>query len=216
MTEVARQRRDVERNREAILTASIAVLADEPHAAMNDIAVASGVGRSTLYRHFPDRAALMLAIHERVRFEADEVVRGHLGAAGDRDPVDVLVDLTDAIVDLGEGYRCLSNTDAAHRAKERHDRSRRGGHPLSRYIEAGQKAGSIRCDLTSDWIVTMLAHTFMAAIEDRLAESDSRRGMLAPTVRSLLTPPERSSSGRGIDDSNLGEHDRRRQHLEYG
>jgi hypothetical protein len=162
------------------------------------------------------------AIHERVRSEADEVVRRHLGAAGGRNPVGVLVDLTEAIVDLGEGYRCLSNTGAEQRTKERHDRSQRSTHPLSMYIEAGQKAGAIRSDLTSDWLVTMLAHTFMAAIEERLAESGSRREMLAPTVRSLLTPPGRSSSGpgssssgRGIDDINFGEHDGSRQHLEH-
>jgi AcrR family transcriptional regulator len=195
VTDPARQRRDVERNREAILTAAIAVLADEPHAAMNDIAVASGVGRSTLYRHFPDRAALISAIYDRVRFEADAVVHVHLDAAADRDPIEVLVDLTDAIVDLGEGYRFLSNYDAERRAKERDHKSRRSSHPLSRYIAAGQDGGAIRRDLSSDWLVTMLAHTFMAAIENRFPESDSRRGTLAPTVRSLLTPPPRAVAG---------------------
>jgi AcrR family transcriptional regulator len=189
MADPVRQRRDVERNREAILTAAIAVLADEHHAAMNDIAVASGVGRSTLYRHFPDRAALISAIHDRVRAEADAVVRGHLDAAGDRDPLEVIVDITDAIVDLGEGYRFLSNSDAERRSKMRGDKSRRGRHPLSKYVATGQKSGSIRSDLSSEWLVTMLAHTFMAAIEDRLAESDAKRVMLALTVRSILAPP---------------------------
>ena len=69
-TTSAHQRRDAERNHEAIVTAAIAVLADAPEATMAEIAAASGIGRSTLYRHFPDRAALVDAISLRVRAEA--------------------------------------------------------------------------------------------------------------------------------------------------
>ena len=74
-------RRDATRNHETIVTAAIGILAASPEASMQEIAEASGAGRSTLYRHFPDRAALVDAIHARVVAEADGIVesRGRHG-----------------------------------------------------------------------------------------------------------------------------------------
>ena len=54
---------------------------------MREIADASGTGRTTLYRHFPDREALVAAIYERVLNEADEMTAAHLDGGRDADPV---------------------------------------------------------------------------------------------------------------------------------
>ncbi|GGN05574.1 AcrR family transcriptional regulator [Actinoplanes campanulatus] len=57
------RRRDAQRNRAAILKAASAVLArDEPGALMPEIARRAGIGQATLYRHFPDRTALTVAV----------------------------------------------------------------------------------------------------------------------------------------------------------
>ncbi len=47
---------------ERILAAATRVLADDAKASMRDVAAASGVGRATLYRHFPSRDDLIRAI----------------------------------------------------------------------------------------------------------------------------------------------------------
>ena len=69
----APQRADARRNREAILVAAEKVFAEHsPHAPLQLVAAAAGVGRGTLYRHFPDRLALVTAIYEQrlERYEA--------------------------------------------------------------------------------------------------------------------------------------------------
>ncbi|WP_344837415.1 helix-turn-helix domain-containing protein [Actinocorallia longicatena] len=64
-------RADAERNRARILEAAARLFADHgaPDVTMDDIAKAAGVGRGTLYRRYPDRAAIATALldeHERV------------------------------------------------------------------------------------------------------------------------------------------------------
>jgi len=69
--EPPRERADAARNRRRILRAAERLYAERgaAHVTMNDIAVEAGVGRGTLYRRYPDRAAIALALlddHERV------------------------------------------------------------------------------------------------------------------------------------------------------
>src|SRR5690349_9658725 len=56
------------RTRKAIIDAAMIVLAENPAAALSDVAAAAGVGRSTLHRYFPERAdlirAVALTVHE--------------------------------------------------------------------------------------------------------------------------------------------------------
>lgn len=56
-------RADAAANRERILDAARAALAISGDAPMQSIAKAAGVGQGTIYRHFPTREALILAVH---------------------------------------------------------------------------------------------------------------------------------------------------------
>ena len=60
-----RRRADAERNIEAILDAALARLGRDPSASMTEIAKAAGVGRVTLYGHFPSREALVDTLFDR-------------------------------------------------------------------------------------------------------------------------------------------------------
>jgi hypothetical protein len=63
MSEIRRRRQRVEvaRNRAALVSAAIQVLAERPEASMSDIASAAGVTRQTAYVHFGTREALLVA-----------------------------------------------------------------------------------------------------------------------------------------------------------
>jgi serine phosphatase RsbU (regulator of sigma subunit) len=61
----ARRRADSRRNEERILTVARRLLEHSPAATLSDIAAAAGVSRSTLYRHFPDRAELLARLDQR-------------------------------------------------------------------------------------------------------------------------------------------------------
>jgi len=57
------QRTAAARNHAAILEAAHDLLAQSPTASMNEIAKRAGVGAGTLYRHFPTREELILAVY---------------------------------------------------------------------------------------------------------------------------------------------------------
>ncbi len=61
----ARQKRaDAQRNEQALLAAAAAVFVTSGvEAPMRDIAAAAGVGMGTIYRHFPTRADLVVAVY---------------------------------------------------------------------------------------------------------------------------------------------------------
>jgi len=61
-----RRRPDVERNESALLTAAASVFARSGvDAPVREVAAAAGVGVATLYRHFPNRADLVVAVYRR-------------------------------------------------------------------------------------------------------------------------------------------------------
>lgn len=86
------QRSDARRNRESLLRAADEVFAAETvDAPLQHVAERAGVGRGTLYRHFPDRYALAAALYEErlARYEA-------LAEEHSEDP-EVLLVLLDAV-----------------------------------------------------------------------------------------------------------------------
>lgn len=58
------RRSDALRNRARILEAAAEAFAEDADVSLNAVAKRSGVGAGTLYRHFPNREALLLAVYE--------------------------------------------------------------------------------------------------------------------------------------------------------
>jgi AcrR family transcriptional regulator len=182
-------RSDATRNREAILEAAIVVFADDPDASMARIAGASGTGRTTLYRHFPDRAALVDAIYERVLDEADSLTASRLSEAGEGDdPVAVVAELAVALAGLGDRYRFLEQHDAQLRAKNPRIAHRRS-QPLGEFLAAGRRTAPVRDDLEPGWQFTAIVSVIMAASEYRFAGTGQRAENLRAAVAALLAPP---------------------------
>src|ERR1700741_5547888 len=64
-THVHVRRSDALRNRDHILQVSPDAFAESGTTSLNEIAKRAGVGPGTLYRHFPTREALILAVYRR-------------------------------------------------------------------------------------------------------------------------------------------------------
>jgi AcrR family transcriptional regulator len=69
-------RADAQRNRARILEVASTAFAADPEASLNSIAKLAGVGAGTLYRHFPTREDLILAVYaEEIDALSDAVAR---------------------------------------------------------------------------------------------------------------------------------------------
>jgi AcrR family transcriptional regulator len=77
--ETAERRTDFARNRQQILEAAKALLAESPGATMAQVARAAGLGRSTVYRHFADRGELVDALEN---VDAEETASASLMEPG--------------------------------------------------------------------------------------------------------------------------------------
>jgi AcrR family transcriptional regulator len=139
-------RADAARNRRALLDAAlVAFRKGGVTASLDDIAKAAGVGAGTLYRHFPSRDDLVLAvIDDGLLALADRGER----SLEDADPVTALADWLDAFVaqaGLFDGLaRTLVNPEAGDDTTCK--RSKRAGAAL---LDRAVAAGQLREDVSS-------------------------------------------------------------------
>ncbi|AQZ60627.1 Transcriptional regulator, TetR family [[Actinomadura] parvosata subsp. kistnae] len=64
MTTTTPKRADALENRHVILAAALEALTESPDVSLNAIAKRAGIANGTLYRHFPTREALVLAVYQ--------------------------------------------------------------------------------------------------------------------------------------------------------
>lgn len=99
------ERADVLRNRGAILDAAVDVLADDPSASLSEVARRAGLGRATLYRHFPSREALRAAIRQEALSRARAALAG--AALEDVPAREGVRRAAEVLVPLGMRFRVL-------------------------------------------------------------------------------------------------------------
>jgi TetR/AcrR family transcriptional repressor of mexCD-oprJ operon len=113
-------------------------------ASMNDVAVAAGVARATVYRYFPNRENLL---DELARAAAAEVDARLASARIDEvAPEEGIARAVRALVDVGHSFVLLA------RERRRSDPERFESEltqPLRRLFERGQAGGDLRDDITS-------------------------------------------------------------------
>jgi AcrR family transcriptional regulator len=187
--ETRKRRADAERSIGAIVTAAVELFSRRPEANMSEIASAAGVGRVTLYAHFPSREAVLAAALERALTETIEA----LDAADlDHGPApDALRRLIDAGWPILDRHRGLQAAGAlsSDRLREHHtgviDR-------IERLIRRGQADGAFRADLASGWLVAACYSLIHAAAQEVTAgrlKSGEATGILEATLLGTLAPP---------------------------
>lgn len=141
-------RADARRNRERILEAARTVFAQCGHTAqMDDVARAAGVGVGTVYRHFPDKDALMAELIRQKFALFIEHARIALDAEGE--PFEVFAGLLREHLELAERDAATQQAlmEAPEGAWERSAAEREELSGLvAQLIERAQKAGTMRKD----------------------------------------------------------------------
>jgi AcrR family transcriptional regulator len=183
-------RADARRSIAAILDAATACLIHDPQASTSAIARAAGVGRVTLYGHFPSRAELVDAVFARTIREADVALDG-VDLDGDvRAALARLVASSWRIVAAHRAVQLAAELELpAERIRTHHDR------PMARVrslVERGQREGVFRTDLSAQWLVAVFYTVLHGAADEieagRLAVDDAADVIIA-TLLAAYTPP---------------------------
>jgi AcrR family transcriptional regulator len=186
----ARRRSDAERNRRRIIEAGIDLLSSDPDASMEAVAEASGVGRTTLYRHFESRNELVDAILgemiERSR---------RLSAASDPDPADpagAIRGLSRAHLDMaflfGSLIEASDGLSPIVEAAKDTDES-----PTKVFLDRARAAATIRTDQPREWQQTVMRVVTLTAIEEARAGEIARHDayeLVAATLTAILLPAD--------------------------
>lgn len=141
-----------ERVSAALLEAAARTLASYgEQASMNDVAVAAGVARATVYRYFPNRKALLDALAGVAVSDATSRL-----AAARLDEVEVneaVRRAVRALVEVGDYLLVL----ARERVRPNPEQFEQGiSRPLCRLFERGRASGALRDDIPTSWLTESL------------------------------------------------------------
>lgn len=184
------KRADAQRNIAAILDAATDSLTRDPAASTSEIAKAAGVGRVTLYGHFPSRADLVDAVFVHA-IETGEELLGQVDLTGD--PRTALARLIESSWHLVDRYRSLliaaQDTLPPGRVRELHaDPMAR----VERLLERGRAEGAFRTDLPTSWLVSVMHNVMHGAAGDIQAgriTTDQAAPYITTTLLAAFTPP---------------------------
>uniref|UniRef100_A0AAU3GVG0 TetR/AcrR family transcriptional regulator n=1 Tax=Streptomyces sp. NBC_01401 TaxID=2903854 RepID=A0AAU3GVG0_9ACTN len=182
-------RADARRNYDRLLSeARTSFAAQGTDASLEDIARRAGVGIGTLYRHFPNRQALMNAVFQEAL--AALLDRSRVLATADR-PCTALVEWLGAIVSHAGEYRGLAQAlmsasgDETSALTSCHVLLRQAG---DRLLTRAQSSGSVRADVSIDDLL-QLTNAIALAAEQTPADPALAGRLLRLTLQGLKDGP---------------------------
>jgi AcrR family transcriptional regulator len=174
--QASRERRlDARRNLEAIVDAARRTFAADPGASMQQVAVAAGLHRATVHRHFASRDELVDALRRRAFEESLGALRDAHTEQGPA--IDGLRRATLALLAVADRWQVARYAGVF------------GGGPAAdemtaiadALIRRGQEERTIRSDVTADQLATLWGGTIASAVTLR------DRGMDVPEIADVLT-----------------------------
>ncbi|MGY5124883.1 TetR/AcrR family transcriptional regulator [Streptomyces nigrescens] len=183
--EVRPMRADARRNYERLLTeARTAFTEHGTDTSLEDIARRAGVGIGTLYRHFPNRTALMGAVFQG---EVDALLAHARELADAPQPCAALVEWLRAIITHATTYRGLSRALMTASADDSSG-MRRCSVPMREAGEAlltrAQRAGAVRPDVSISDLM-QLTNGIALAVEESPDDPKLADRLLTLTLRGL-------------------------------
>jgi len=158
-----RPRADAQRNSARVLEVARDVFAEDgPHASLEEIARRAGVGIGTLYRHYPTRQALIVAVFrdevEAARAHADELLRADDALAAFTTWLREQLDKAGACRALGASVM-IASLDEPTDLPSSCAALREGGAAL---LARAQAADAVRGDTTIDDLLRMVSAIALA------------------------------------------------------
>ncbi len=171
------------RTRRAILDAAIEVFAEDRTASLGEVAKAAEVGRSTLHRYFPDRAALVRALFEdgaeAARRTLDEAALGH------GPPAEAFRRLIVALFDLGPRLNFLFAEPQLTSADWDGPAWERANTPAAELFLRGRAEGFFSAELDMEWFFRTLWYMMGAGWEAVEEGGLPRHEAVAAVTRTL-------------------------------
>lgn len=145
----------------SILDAATTLLAAKPTASLADIAAAAHIGKATLHRYFPSREVLLVELaHRALALTAEVILNSRLEA----DSVAVsLRRLVEALLPLGDKLYFLLNEHIWDVEPSLAEAEQVVQLPVMRLLQRGQAEGSLRPDLSLNWLMYFLNYTLYGA-----------------------------------------------------
>jgi AcrR family transcriptional regulator len=163
---------DARVNRERILSVAYKAFADDPDVSLNAIGKLAGVGAGTLYRHFPTREDLILAVY---RQELHSMVDSVHDLVAEHPPLEALRvwflrldDFARVKHGLGEALQTARGKDVAD---ESHTRVTEA---VAVLLQACEKAGEVRPGLEAADVLLLVGFLWSGAAGDA-GEQQARR-----------------------------------------
>ncbi len=192
----ANQRADARRNREAILEAARERFGEMGlECQMEDVARSAGVGVGTVYRHFPNKEALLEALIER-RFE--HLAERATEALEQEDPWEAFCELMRYSAEYSARDRALSELLSQRPASGRASATKTGlVETTEKLIRKAQRTGQMRKDVVVEDVPTIMCGlgSVMGAHEESMPALNWERflallldGMRAPGGQKLPKP----------------------------
>jgi AcrR family transcriptional regulator len=186
------RRADAERNIATIIATGLDLFSRPGEVSMADVAKAAGLGRVTLYAHFPTRADLLHALVQHAIAQAEHAMDAEPADPGE--PADqALTRLLTAAWQVLDRYRRLRAHALTQLGPDQLDRQHDPiRHRLEKIISLGREQHRLRTDLPLDWMVATvfsLVHTAADEIEAGRLSPETAPGLLAATVRGALGAP---------------------------
>ncbi|MFI2751997.1 TetR/AcrR family transcriptional regulator [Cellulomonas sp. P22] len=170
-------RADAHENRQRILAVAADALEGDSAVSLNAIAKRAGVGPGTLYRHFPDREALVMAVY---RHDVTELVASAEELLVGASPVDALRTWCLRLGRFGLVKHGLTEVLRATTSEQLHGESYG---PVVRALDtilgAGARAGALRSDIAPEELLLVLG--FLWRLEPG-PDWEDRAGILLDVV----------------------------------
>lgn len=198
-------RADARANRERILTAARAVLRRRGfEAEVAEIAAEAGLGTGTLYRHFPNKEALILAVAREVQDRAADLQRAMVGVEDARDAVALSMQLVFQLVDeYGQFVIALFSGTAGPQYRDIFDESA-ARRLYGALFQHGIDQGHFRADLDVDHTIGVLFSLFTPHALGHQLETRPLEEVAALTTNFFLTglgaqplPPKPEAGAEG-------------------